>query len=121
MKKAKSIIAGTIITGAMAMQGNPGIAQTGSSAAALPADSIRPFQVHFPQADLDDLRRRILSTRWPDQEVVKDQSQGVQLATMKSLAQYWATDYDWRKCEAKLNTYPQFITNIDGVDIHFIH
>ena len=83
--------------------------------------SIRPFQVHISQADLDDLRRRIVATKWPDQEIVKDQSQGVQLATMKALAKYWATEYDWRKVEAKLNALPQFITKIDGVDIHFIH
>jgi pimeloyl-ACP methyl ester carboxylesterase len=84
-------------------------------------DEIRTFQVHFPQADLDDLRRRVLATKWPDKELVADQSQGVQLSTMQALADYWATDYDWRKCEAKLNSYPQFITNIDDVDIHFIH
>jgi pimeloyl-ACP methyl ester carboxylesterase len=84
-------------------------------------DAIRPFHVHFPEADLVDLRRRIAATRWPDKETVSDASQGVQLATMKELAQYWATDYDWRKCEAKLNALPQFVTNIDGLDIHFIH
>ncbi len=84
-------------------------------------DAIRPFHVHFPQEALDDLRRRINETRWPDKETVTDPSQGVQLATMQALARYWATDYDWRKCEAKLNALPQFITNIDGLDIHFIH
>src|SRR5439155_15686011 len=67
------------------------------------------------------LRKRIAATRWPDKETVTDASQGVQLATMQKLAKYWATDYDWRKCEAKLNTLPQFITTIDGVDVHFIH
>src|SRR5678815_93118 len=83
----------------------------------VPNDEIRTFQVHFPQADLDDLRRRVLATKWPDKELVADQSQGVQLSTMQALAHYWSTDYNWRKCEAKLNSYPQFITNIDGVDI----
>jgi pimeloyl-ACP methyl ester carboxylesterase len=82
--------------------------------------SIRPFHVSFPQDQLDDLRRRIQATRWPDKETVADDSQGLQLATMQSLAQYWATDYDWRKCEAKLNALPQFVTKIDGIDIYFI-
>jgi len=83
--------------------------------------SIRPFQFTFPQADLDDLNRRILATRWPEKEPVSDQTQGVPLATMKALAHYWATEYDWRKVETKLNALPQFITEIDGLDIHFIH
>jgi hypothetical protein len=83
--------------------------------------AIRPFQVHIPQEAIDDLRRRLALTRWPDQETVTDQSQGVQLATMKELVRYWQTDYDWRKAEAKLNALPQFVTRIDGVDIHFIH
>lgn len=85
------------------------------------ADAIRPFTVHFPDEDLADLKRRIAATRWPGQEIVKDQSQGVQLATVQKLARYWGTDYDWGKCEAKLGALPQFITEIDGVDIHFIH
>jgi len=97
-----------------------GKAQTSTSEAPS-TEAIRPFQVHISQADLDDLRRRILATRWPGQEIVKDQSQGVQLATVKALAQYWARDYDWRKVEARLNALPQFVTTIDGVDIHFIH
>src|SRR6201986_901429 len=84
-------------------------------------DAIRPFHVNFPKAALDDLRRRIAATRWPEQETVADGSQGVQLATLKKLASYWATDYDWRKVEAKLNALPQFLTTIDGLDIHFIH
>src|ERR1700719_1516286 len=74
-----------------------------------------------PQAALDDLRRRIAATRWPEKETVSDDSQGVQLATMQKLASYWAKDYDWRKCEAKLKALPHFVTNIDGLDIHFIH
>jgi pimeloyl-ACP methyl ester carboxylesterase len=83
--------------------------------------SIRPFTYHAPQAELDELRRRIVATRWPEKETVADSSQGVQLATIQKLARYWATEYDWRKVEAKLNTLPQFVTEIDGLDIHFIH
>jgi len=85
------------------------------------ADAIRPFHVNVPEEQLVDLRRRLAATKWPERETVTDASQGVQLATMKKLADYWAKDYDWRKTEAKLNSYPQFITNIDGLDIHFIH
>jgi len=83
--------------------------------------AIRPFQVNVPEAELTELRRRIKATRWPERETVTDESQGVPLAMMQELARYWATDYDWRKCEAKLNAVPQFITEIDGLDIHFIH
>jgi pimeloyl-ACP methyl ester carboxylesterase len=94
--------------------------QSGSAPAA-DKTAVRPFQVSFPDAELTELRRRIEETRWPDRETVTDASQGVQLATTQKLARYWATDYDWRKIEAKLNTLPQFITEIDGLDIHFIH
>jgi pimeloyl-ACP methyl ester carboxylesterase len=91
-------------------------------AASTEDNSIRPFTVpKAPQAALDDLRRRVAATRWPEKETVNDQSQGVQLATMQKLASYWAKDYDWRKCEAKLRALPHFVTNIDGLDIHFIH
>jgi len=83
--------------------------------------TIRPFQVNVPEAELTELRRRINSTRWPDRETVSDESQGVPLTTIQELAPYWATDYDWRKIEAKLNALPQFITEIDGLDIYFIH
>jgi len=83
--------------------------------------AIRPFHVTFPQSDLVDLRRRIAATRWPQKENVSDATQGVQLATMQKLAQYWASNYDWRNVEARLNALPQFITTIDGLDIHFIH
>ena len=83
--------------------------------------SIRPFRVNVPEADLIELRRRVAATRWPEKETVNDPSQGVQLAFMQALARYWATDYDWRRCEAQLNSHPQFITEIDGLDIHFIH
>ena len=85
------------------------------------ASAVRPFTVNFPEDALADLRRRIAATRWPTMELVADRSQGVQLATIQALARYWASDYDWRKCEAKLNALPQFKTEIDGVDIHFIH
>lgn len=84
-------------------------------------DDLRPFRVSFPDSDLDDLRRRVEATRWPEKELVSDDTQGVQLATMQRLARYWTTGYDWRKVEARLNSYPQFLTNIDGLDIHFIH
>src|SRR5215204_4784818 len=83
--------------------------------------TIRPFRVDVPEEDLVELRRRIASARWPSKELVEDRSQGVQLATMQALARYWQTDYDWRKAEEKLNALPQFTTEIDGVDIHFIH
>jgi pimeloyl-ACP methyl ester carboxylesterase len=82
---------------------------------------IRPFHLEISDEQLDDLRRRIAATRWPSKELVDDRSQGVQLATMQELARYWTTEYDWRKCEARLNALPQFMTEIDGVDIHFIH
>src|SRR3984957_10950108 len=90
-------------------------AQTGSDAA------IRPFQVDFPEEELTDLRRRVNATRWPERETVGDDSQGVPLSMMQELARYWGSDYDWRKCEAKLNALPNFITEIDGLDIHLIH
>jgi pimeloyl-ACP methyl ester carboxylesterase len=83
--------------------------------------AIRPFHVNVPEEELTELRRRINATKWPDRETVTDQSQGVQLATVQALARYWATEYDWRKCQARLNALPQFITEIDGLDIHFIH
>ena len=85
------------------------------------ANGIRPFTIETSEADLEDLRTRIAATRWPDKETVEDLSQGPRLATMQALARYWATEYDWRKCEAKLKALPQFITEIDGLDIHFIH
>lgn len=83
--------------------------------------AIRPFQATIPDAELSELRRRINATRWPDRETVPDASQGVQLSTVQKLARYWATEYDWRKVEARMNAYPQFISEIDGLDIHFIH
>jgi pimeloyl-ACP methyl ester carboxylesterase len=90
-------------------------------AKAAEGDAIRPFRVNIPQEQLVDLRRRIMTTRWPDQETVSDQSQGIQLGKLKPLVEHWGTGYDWRKAEAKLNAMPQFMTRIDGVDIHFVH
>src|SRR4051794_32978600 len=81
--------------------------------------TLRQFTIDIPDADLEDLRARIAATRWPEKETVKDRSQGVQLATMQAVANYWLTEYDWRKCEARLNSVPQFVTEIDGLDIHF--
>src|SRR5438876_11699788 len=82
---------------------------------------IDPFRVDMPEDAIADLRRRITATRRPSRELVADRSQGVQLATIQELARYWASEYDWRACEARLNALPQFVTEIDGVDIHFIH
>ena len=83
--------------------------------------AIRPFHVNVPEAELTEMRKRIKATRWPERETVEDQSQGPQLATVQKLARYWETEYDWRKVEARLNALPNFITEIDGLDIHFIH
>jgi pimeloyl-ACP methyl ester carboxylesterase len=94
---------------------------TQTSATQQASDAIRPFRANVPEEDLADLRRRILATRWPEKETVNDSSQGVQLATTQKLAHYWATEYDWRRCESHLNSFPQFITEIDGLDIHFVH
>src|SRR3954468_14062458 len=117
MKKITSILSNGLLTAIFVLQGVVGHAQP---AAPTSNESIRPFRINIPEARLTDLRKRILATQWPEQEIVTDATQGVQLATMKQLASYWAT-YDWRKTEKKLNALPQFITNIDGVDIHFIH
>ena len=95
--------------------------QTTATEQAADNTAIRPFQFNFPDSELADLRRRVNATRWPDREQVPDASQGVQLATMQKLARYWGTDYDWRKGEAKLKAVPHFVTEIDGLDIHFIH
>ncbi len=96
-------------------------ATTATARATAGDNAIRPFKVNIPDAALEDLRRRVLATKWPRKETVNDATQGVQLATMQKLARYWATDYDWRKVEKKLNALPQFTTAIDGLDIHFIH
>jgi pimeloyl-ACP methyl ester carboxylesterase len=108
---ASAVLAATAIGGASA---TPAAAKTNDTA-------IRPFRVNVPDEALADLRKRVLATRWPDKETVSDRSQGVQLAKLQELVRYWGTDYDWRKVEAKLNALPQFITTIDGLDIHFIH
>jgi pimeloyl-ACP methyl ester carboxylesterase len=129
-RPAWGIVLETILVG-LCILAAPGYSQTGSAGNlyANPAKSlnraddtsIRPFRVHVPQAALTDLRRRLAATRWPEAETVADRSQGVQLATMKELVRYWQTSYDWRKVEARLNALPQFVTTIDGLDIHFIH
>jgi pimeloyl-ACP methyl ester carboxylesterase len=98
------------------MSAGEGAGQTGTDNTA-----VRPFQIGFPEAELAELRRRVNATRWPERETVTDDSQGVRLATMQELARYWGSDYDWRTCEAKLNGLPHFMTEIDGLDIHFIH
>ena len=137
MKRVWTLVAlfigGTIIMSHTSMDARSGSPNVGSPAGQVRAraqertqgssgaDAIKPFRVHFPDEALADLKRRIAATRWPDKEIVTDQSQGVQLATAQKLARYWATNYNWRKVEAKLNALPQFTTEIDGVDIHFIH
>jgi pimeloyl-ACP methyl ester carboxylesterase len=95
--------------------------QDGRSAGATASDAVHPFRVNVPEAELDEMRRRISATRWPERETVTDRSQGPQLATLQKLAHYWVTEYDWRKVEARLNALPNFVTTIDGLDIHFIH
>jgi hypothetical protein len=99
----------------------PAVDQPSATTRGAADDSIRPFHVHVADETLVDLRRRIAATRWPDKETVADQSQGVQEARIQALVQYWGTDYDWRKAEARLNALPMFVTTIDGVDIQFIH
>ena len=119
MPKALSLDRRTVLAASAAAAASsmiPAQAQTVTT-----RDAIRSFQINVPEAELAELRRRINATRWPDRETVSDESQGVQLATIQELARYWGTDYDWRKCEAKLNALPQFVTEIDGLDIHFIH
>src|SRR5207247_1689021 len=101
------------------MTGNTATQRTTAQAANKTA--LRPFQVNVPEAELTELRRRIKATKWPERETVTDATQGVQLGFIQALARYWATDYNWRRCEAQLNSHPQFITEIDGLDIHFIH
>jgi pimeloyl-ACP methyl ester carboxylesterase len=122
MQKSKYEPAGTVEASELTMLGSASNEQGGSSVnGPSSGEAIRPFQFYASQADLDDLHRRIVATRWPENETVSDTSQGVSLATLKALAKYWTTEYDWRKVEAKLNSYPNFITNIDGLDIHFIY
>jgi pimeloyl-ACP methyl ester carboxylesterase len=120
MKKTNHILYSTIIATTIVAQGPSGNAQ-GVNAGSTPDESIRPFHVSIPVTKLHDLNSRILAAKWPQRETVNDRSQGVQLKVMQNLAHYWATGYDWRKVEAKLKAIPQFITTIDGLDIHFIH
>lgn len=115
------MLAIALIIGALTAQIKSGNAQTRHSGVAVSKEAIRPFKAHFSEKELTDLKQRIKETRWSEKEIVNDYSQGVPQRTVQALAKYWATDYDWRKAEAKLNAYPQFITNIDGLDIHFIH
>ena len=121
MKKTKSILATTVVSGALVLQGTIADAQGPSNTNGKIDESVRPFHIHVSDADIMDLRKRIIATRWPDKETVVDQSQGVQLEKLKELVTYWGSRYDWRKGEAKLNSLPQFITTIDGLEIHFIH
>ncbi len=116
----RQVLATTAAAGALGLElsGIFGDAQADEAAR---NNAIRPFRVNVPEAALVDLRRRLAATRWPDKETVADQSQGAQLANLQELVRHWATEYDWRKGEAKLNAFPQFMTTIDGVDIHFIH
>src|SRR5262245_29610816 len=114
----RTVLAATAAAGAASLVSTPPTAAADETTGVA---AIRPFRVNVPEAKLVDLRRRIAATQWPEKEQVEDSSQGVQLRTMQSLARFWATEHDWRKVEAKLNALPQFITEIDGLDIHFIH
>ncbi len=118
---AKYIIASALFTSTLGLSGVEVNAQGKSVKAKISEEAIRPFKVRFSDAALSNLRKRIIATNWPEKETVADQSQGVPLATMKKLAQYWAQEYNWRKAEAKLNALPHFMTKIDGLDFHFIH
>jgi pimeloyl-ACP methyl ester carboxylesterase len=119
--RAWTIATLVVVAACKPASGAPSTATTPTAGNAAGKDAIRPFHVEFPDEALADMKRRIVAMRWPPKELVADQSQGVQLATLQKLARAWATDYDWRKAEAKLNALPNFITTIDGVDIHFIH
>ena len=121
MKKIQNVLATIALAGAVALQGTYVQAQGKSHSDLKSLEAIRPFHVHISDADVNDLRQRLHATRWPEKETVADQSQGAQLESMKKLIRYWGTEYDWRKAEAKLNALPQFVTKIDGLDIHFIH
>ncbi|MHA3789163.1 epoxide hydrolase family protein [Flavobacterium hauense] len=112
---------GIILTGILMLTVVTGFAQKKTSANLKGSEQVRPFHVSIPDKELTELRERINATRWPDKETVTDQSQGLKLEQIKRFMGYWGTDYDWRKAEAKLNALPQFVTNIDGLDIHFIH
>jgi hypothetical protein len=119
----RTILAGAAATGAVSLLGLPpaNAAEPTHKEHKMAATGIRPFHYEASKDELADLKRRIAATKWPDKEQVPDATQGVQLATMQKLAHYWATEHDWRKCEAKINALPNFLTEIDGLDIHFIH
>lgn len=121
MKKNQRTLAGKMITGVLILLTTAGFAQAVPAANAQYLNQIRPFHINVTEAALTDLRQRILATRWPDKETVTDRSQGVKLEQIQNLVKYWGTDYDWSKAEAKLNALPQFVTNIDGLDIQFVH
>ncbi|MBV7532336.1 epoxide hydrolase family protein [Chitinophaga sp. sic0106] len=121
MKNTKKTIARTIAAGALVMQSALGIAQKAPLGEAADNEAIRPFHVKVTENKIADLKRRILATKWPERETVADESQGVKLEVMQKLANYWAAKYDWHKVESKLQALPQFLTTIDGLDIHFIH
>ena len=121
MEILRKTLASTIAAGAIVMQSALSNAQSAPNANSSSNEMIRPFHVKVSEKKLVDLKRRVLATKWPEKETVNDQSQGVQLTLMKQLAHYWSSDYDWRKIESRLNALPQFTTNIDGLDIHFIH
>jgi len=119
-----SVAAATVAAGSLSQlafaETNQAITDVASPASG-DKTAIRPLRVHVPESQLIDLRRRIKATRWPERETVTDDSQGVPLAMIQEFARHWSTDYDWRKCAAKLNSLPNFVTEIDGLDIHFIH
>lgn len=115
-----ALVVGAAVVGAI-VTGLPDAPQTAAAAPKMNGTAIRPFRVNVPEPELAELRRRLAATRWPEKETVADTSQGAQLAKLQELVRYWATDYDWRKAEATLNAFPQAVTTIDGVDIHFIH
>lgn len=121
MKKTKNILVGTVIAGALALQGTITYAQGTSTPGKELSEAIKPFKAQISNAALKDLRQRILTTRWPDKETVTDHSQGAQLVKVRELLHYWGNKYNWRNGEARLNAYPQFTTMIDGLNIHFIH
>jgi len=121
MKKSKTILGIIMLVAFFLIHVKFSHAQTFTTGNQVSEEAIRPFKFHASQADLDDMKRRIMATKFPDKETVTDASQGVQLATVRALAHYWATEYDWRKVEAKINALPNYVTTIDGLDIHFIH
>jgi pimeloyl-ACP methyl ester carboxylesterase len=121
LKKLQLVGLVAALSGGLVVLASPGHAQAPATLQEPEDRSIRPFTVQVPQAELDEVRRRIAATRWADRETVTDRSQGVQLQKLQELVRYWGTEYDWRKAESKLNALPQFMTHIDGLDIHFIH